>query len=221
MMRTIRPKGRTSKVNKPKGDLFVVSAPSGAGKTTLCQRLLSMIEGITFSVSYTTRAPRPEEVDGRDYFFVSEDEFRKMADAGEFAEWAQVHGNLYGTSKKRLDEALNGGTDILLDIDVQGARQLKDSYPEGIFIFVLPPSMDILSERLRGRMSDTPEVIAGRLRKAVDEIRDYAQYNYVIVNNIFEQALRELGAIVASRRLSSVRVDREWIEKNFFKQEED
>lgn len=208
-------------MNKPKGDLFVVSAPSGAGKTTLCQRLLSIIEGITFSVSYTTRAPRPEEVDGRDYFFVSEDEFRKMADAGEFAEWAQVHGNLYGTSKKRLDEALNGGTDILLDIDVQGARQLKDSYPEGIFIFVLPPSMNILSERLRGRMSDTPEVIAGRLRKAVDEIRDYEQYNYVIVNNIFEQALRELGAVVASRRLSSARVDREWIEKNFFKQEED
>jgi guanylate kinase len=208
-------------VKKPKGELFVVSAPSGAGKTTLCQRLLSIIDGITFSVSYTTRAPRPEEVDGSDYFFVSEAEFRKMTKAGEFAEWAEVHGNLYGTSKKRLDEALDGGTDMLLDIDVQGARQLKDAYPEGIFIFVLPPSMDTLSERLRGRMSDTPEVIAGRLRKAVDEIRDYALYNYVIVNNIFEQALRELGAIVVSRRLSSARVDREWVEKNFFKQEED
>lgn len=207
-------------MEKPKGDVFVVSAPSGAGKTTLCQRLLNMIEGITFSVSYTTRVPRPEEVDGTDYFFVSEAEFRKMADAGEFAEWAQVHGNLYGTSKEKLEEALERGTDILLDIDVQGARQLRDSYPEGIFIFVLPPSMDILSERLRGRMSDTPEVIAGRLRKAVDEIRDYGQYNYVIVNNILEQALRELGAIVISRRLSSARVDREWVEKNFFKQEE-
>jgi guanylate kinase len=203
------------------GDLFVVSAPSGAGKTTLCQRLLSMIEGITFSVSYTTRSPRPDEVDGSDYIFVSEGEFRKMADAGEFAEWAEVHGNLYGTSKKRLSEALDGGMDILLDIDVQGARQLKDAYPDGVFIFVLPPSMDTLSERLRGRMSDTPEVIAGRLQKAVDEIKDYVYYDYVIVNNIFEQALRELEAVVVSRRLSSASVDREWVEKNFFKQEED
>jgi guanylate kinase len=209
------------KVKKPRGNLFVVSAPSGAGKTTLCRRLLSMVEGITFSVSYTTRAPRPDEVEGSDYFFVSEDEFRKMVEAGEFAEWAEVHGNLYGTSKKRLDEALDGGMDILLDIDVQGARQLRDSYPDGVFIFVLPPAMATLSERLRGRMSDTPEVIAGRLRKAVDEIRDYANYNYVIVNNIFEQALRELEAVVVSRRLSSARVDSEWVEKNFLKQEED
>jgi guanylate kinase len=209
------------KVKKPRGNLFVVSAPSGAGKTTLCRRLLSMVEGITFSVSYTTRAPRPDEVEGSDYFFVSEDEFRKMVEAGEFAEWAEVHGNLYGTSKKRLDEALDGGMDILLDIDVQGARQLRDSYPDGVFIFVLPPAMATLSERLRGRMSDTPEVIAGRLRKAVDEIRDYVNYNYVIVNNIFEQALRELEAVVVSRRLSSARVDSEWVEKNFLKQEED
>jgi guanylate kinase len=144
-----------------------------------------------------------------------------MVEAGEFAEWAEVHGNLYGTSKKRLDEALDGGMDILLDIDVQGARQLRDSYSDGVFIFVLPPSMATLSERLRGRMSDTPEVIAGRLRKAVDEIRDYVNYNYVIVNNIFEQALRELEAVVVSRRLSSACVDSEWVEKNFLKQEED
>jgi guanylate kinase len=180
-----------------------------------------MLEGITFSVSYTTRAPRPGEVDGKDYFFVEEAEFRRMADAGEFAEWAEVHGNLYGTSKGKLNETLEGGTDILLDIDVQGARQLREAYPDGVFVFVLPPSREVLSERLRGRMSDTPEVIAGRLRKAAEEIRDYVHYNYVIVNDVFEQALRELEAIVVASRLSSSRVGREWVEKNFLKQEED
>jgi len=206
-------------VKSPKGNLFVVSAPSGTGKTTLCHRLRQIIEGITFSVSYTTRAPRPGEVEGEDYYFTDKATFRKMADAGEFAEWAEVHGNLYGTSKTKLNEALEAGSDILLDIDVQGARQLRESYPDGVYVFILPPSKEVLSERLRGRMSETPEVIAGRLRKAADEIKDYVHYNYVIVNDVFEQALRELEAVVVTSRLSSSRVGHDWIEKNFLQEE--
>lgn len=207
-------------MSKPRGDLFVVSAPSGAGKTTLCRRLLSMMPGITFSVSYTTRPPRTGEVDGRDYVFVDEAGFRRMAESGEFAEWAEVHGNLYGTSGRMLEEALAEGADILLDIDVQGARQLRERFPEGVFVFVLPPSMDALQERLGGRKTDSPEVVQRRLAKARDEIRDYVNYNYVIVNDDFEQALGELESIVTARRKSSGRVDRDWVEKNFLRQED-
>lgn len=207
-------------MSRPRGDLFVVSAPSGAGKTTLCRRLLSMMPGITFSVSYTTRPPRPGEVNDRDYTFIGEDEFRRMAEAGEFAEWAEVHGNLYGTSRRRLEETLAGGTDILLDIDVQGARQMREQFPGGVYIFVLPPSMEVLQERLGGRQTDRPEVIKKRLATAAGEIRDYTHYNYVIVNNTFEKALRELEAIVTSRRLSSGRIDHDWVKKNFFRQED-
>lgn len=198
----------------------MVSAPSGAGKTTLCQKLLSMVPDITFSVSYTTRPPRPGEVDGRDYTFVSEDEFRGMADAGEFAEWAEVHGNLYGTSRRRLEETLSDGKDILLDIDVQGARQLRERTQGGVYVFVLPPSLDALRERLGERKTDPPEVIDRRLANAIEEIKDYENYDYVIVNNVFEEALGELEAIVVSRRRSSERVDREWVKRNLLKQEE-
>lgn len=210
-------------MSRPRGDLFVVSAPSGAGKTTLCRRLLWMVPAIAFSVSYTTRPPRAGEVPGRDYVFVDRDEFRRMADSGEFAEWAEVHGNLYGTSRRTLEEALAGGADILLDIDVQGAKQLRERFSGGIYVFVLPPSMDALQERLGSRKTDSPEVVRRRLAKARDEIRvirDYADYDYVIVNDDFEQALGELEAIVTARRKSSGRVDRDWVESNFLRQED-
>ncbi|MEJ2314433.1 MAG: guanylate kinase [Nitrospirota bacterium] len=204
-------------MSRPRGDLFVVSAPSGAGKTTLCRRLISMMPGIEFSVSYTTRAPRAGEADGVDYVFVDEAEFRRMADSGEFAEWAEVHGNLYGTSGRTLKETLAGGSDLLLDIDVQGARQLRERFPGGIYVFVLPPSMDALQERLGGRKTDSPEVVRRRLSRARDEIRDYEHYDYVIVNDDFERALGELEAIVTARRKGSGRVDREWVERNFLR----
>jgi len=207
-------------MNKPRGDLFVVSAPSGAGKTTLCRRLLSVVQGLKFSVSYTTRPPRPGELDGVDYSFVGEEEFRRMAEAGEFAEWAEVHGNLYGTSRKRIEEALAGGADVLLDIDVQGARQMREHFPGGVYVFVLPPSMGVLGERLGGRKTDPPEAVRRRIERAADEIRDYMRYDYVIVNDVFEDALSELEAIVAARRLGPGRIDREWVEKTFFRQEE-
>ncbi len=207
-------------MGKHRGDLFVVSAPSGAGKTTLCRKLISILPDITHSVSYTTRAPRPGEVSDRDYSFISETDFRRMADEGQFAEWAEVHGNLYGTSKSRLDDMLEKGMDIILDVDVQGARQLRESLQDGVYVFVLPPSMEALAERLRSRMSDSPGEIKRRLEKAGNEIQDYVHYNYVIVNNIFEEALKELEAVVIARRLDSGRVDPGWVKRNFRKQEE-
>ena len=207
-------------MGKHRGDLFVVSAPSGAGKTTLCRKLISILPDITHSVSYTTRAPRSGEVNDRDYSFISETDFRRMADEGQFAEWAEVHGNLYGTSKSRLEDTLEKGMDIILDVDVQGARQLRESFPDGVYAFVLPPSMEALAERLRSRMSDSPGEIKRRLEKAGNEIQDYVHYNYVIVNNIFEEALKELEAVVIARRLDSGRVDPEWVKRNFLKQEE-
>lgn len=203
-----------------RGNLFVVSAPSGAGKTTLCQRLSDKMGDIKHSVSYTTRKPRPGEVGDRDYSFVSEADFMKMVEAGEFAEWAKVHGNFYGTSGKRLTEMLEAGTDVILDIDVQGAEKIKDSHPEAVFVFVLPPSMEVLRGRLTGRMSDSERAINDRLRRALGEISVYKNYDYVIVNDAFEKALAELEAIVTASRARSGRIDPEWVRKNFSGPEE-
>lgn len=207
-------------MNKARGTLFVVSAPSGAGKTTLCQRLMEERPGIEFSVSYTSRAPRAGEADGRDYNFVSRDEFMEMTARGEFAEWAEVHGNLYGTSASQLREALERGRDILLDIDVQGARQIRENFKEGVYVFVMPPSLEELRRRLEERRSDTPEVIGNRLRNAINEIREYSKYDYVIVNDVFEGALKGLEAIVISNGLRTDHVDPSWVKENFFRQEE-
>jgi guanylate kinase len=207
-------------LRRNRGNLFVVSAPSGAGKTTLCQRLGTTLPGIRHSVSYTTRRPRPSEVDGRDYTFVDEAEFRRMAGAGEFAEWAEVHGNLYGTSKRRIEEMLEGGTDVILDIDTQGARKMRDLYRYGVYIFILPPSMKELRERLQGRMSDTEGEIESRLRRARQEIADYKNYDYVIVNEVFEEALGELRAIVVAKRVCTENIKPSWVEDRFLKEEE-
>jgi len=203
-----------------RGSVFVVSAPSGAGKTTLCQRLTADLRDIRHSVSYTTRKPRPNEVNDRDYSFVSEEDFRRMAAAGEFAEWAEVHGNLYGTSVKRVEEMLEGGVDAILDVDTRGAAQLRKVYRDGVFVFILPPSMRALRERLTARMSDSAEEIERRLKRARDEIRDYRSYDYVIVNDVFEAALRELEAIVTAKRLESGSVDPEWVDENFLLEED-
>jgi guanylate kinase len=154
------------------GILFVVSAPSGAGKTTLCKGITDSLENLTHSISYTTRTPRPGEVDGRDYYFVTSERFKDMVQAGDFAEHAKVHANLYGTSKRVLNDMIKEGVDVILDIDTQGARQIKEHYAAAIFVFIMPPSMSILEERLRNRRSDREDEIRKRMQRAADEIRD-------------------------------------------------
>ena len=203
---------------KTRGSVFVVSAPSGAGKTTLCQAVTRRVSRIRHSVSYTTRPRRAQEVDGVHYSFVDEEEFRTMVAEGEFVEWAQVHNHFYGTSSRRLDETLNGGDDILLDIDVQGARQLKHGIPESILIFILPPSPEELERRLVGRGSDSGDTIQGRLTRARDEISEYRNYRYVIVNDDFDRALAALEAIITAERAAVNRVDDAWIRAQFLKE---
>lgn len=199
-----------------RGCLFIVSAPSGAGKTTLCHKLSSTLPNLQHSVSYTTRPRRPGEVNNRDYTFVNEKVFRNMVKKGEFVEWAKVHGHLYGTAKKRLEEMLNKGIDVILDIDTQGAGQIKKKYTDGIYIFILPPSMKILRERLKKRMCNSKEEIKKRLKRAVEEINDYKKYDYVIINDVFEDALEELRAVISSEKIRTKKIDPLWIEKKFF-----
>ncbi len=194
------------------GLLFVVSAPSGAGKTSLCRAITESTENLTHSVSYTTRKPRPGEIDGRDYFFVSEDRFRTMVKEGDFAEWAEVHSHLYGTSRRVLDDMIGEGIDVILDIDTQGAKQVKAKYDHAVFIFIMPPSIEILEERLRSRKSDNEDEIRKRLLRARDEIKDYRQYDYIVVNRDFDRALSELRAVVTAERCRTRLIDRAWIE---------
>jgi guanylate kinase len=183
------------------GILFVVSAPSGAGKTSLCTALTGSLENLTHSISYTTRRPRPGELDGRDYYFVADERFQEMIDAGDFAEHATVHANRYGTSKRVLQDMVSAGIDVILDIDTQGARQIRRQYDRAVYIFIMPPSLAILEERLRNRRSDREEEIQRRMCRAVDEIRDYALYDYIVVNRDFDRALSELRSIVTAERL--------------------
>lgn len=199
-------------MKRREGMLFVVSAPSGAGKTTLCRALTDSIEDLRHSISYTTRKPRPGETDGRDYYFVTEERFRDMVQAGDFAEWAQVHSNLYGTSRRVLNEMRMDGTDVILDIDTQGAGQIKEKCQEAVFIFIMPPSLEILEERLRNRKSDNEDEIKKRMRRARDEIRDYTMYGYIIVNRDYERALAELRSIVLAERCRTRLVENAWIQ---------
>lgn len=177
------------------GILFVVSAPSGAGKTTLCKEIVDFFPGLRQSVSFTTRPARAGEVPGVDYHFVDESRFQAMIAAGEFAEWARVHDNFYGTALKTLQDASGAGDDVLLDIDCQGARQLKESVGQAVFIFILPPDMDELERRLRGRDTDSEEVIRRRLENARDEIEQSSWYDYRVINDTIEQALARLKDI--------------------------
>jgi len=189
---------------KREGQIIIISAPSGAGKTTLCSGLLKRFPNIRESISYTTRPPRQGEIHGEDYFFVSKVEFQRMATEQRFAEWAEVHGNLYGTALKTLEDARNNGIDLVLDIDCQGARQLREKFSKGSYIFILPPSMAELRRRLESRSSDTPEVIERRIKRAAEEIKEACWYEYVIINDNLEKALEELTAIVISQNCRSL-----------------
>lgn len=188
------------------GILFIISAPSGAGKTTLCKEVIDIFPNLRHSVSYTTRPPRPGEVHGRDYFFVSADEFARMVSAGEFAEWAEVHGNRYGTAISTLEEYRAQGIDIILDIDCQGAHQLKERYREGVFIFILPPSFHELRRRLDTRNSDSAEVIERRVENAAGEIRESRWYDYIIVNDVYSRAVEELKSVLIAEQCRTSRV---------------
>ena len=179
-----------------KGNLIVISAPSGSGKTSLANRALEEIPKLKFSVSHTTRKPRPGERDQVEYFFVSEKEFEEMIGQGTFLEHARVYGNYYGTSRAFVDEQLSVGYDVLLDLDVQGAAQVKKSYPEAILVFVFPPSLEVLKTRLKNRGLDDPSIIDKRLRIAKKEIQYYTNYQYVIINRKIEESLVELKSII-------------------------
>ena len=183
------------------GNLFVVAAPSGAGKSSMVNALLQMDSHLVVSISHTTRKPRGQEQDGREYFFIDEPEFRKKIADGAFFEWAEVHGNLYGTSRAAVETLITGGQDVVLEIDWQGALQIKQLFPNAILIFVLPPSWDELEQRLRRRGEDHPEVIAQRLANARIEVAQARHFDFVIINALFETALFDLKAIVHSQRL--------------------
>jgi guanylate kinase len=183
------------------GNLYIVAAPSGAGKTSLVRALLEADSAVRLSISCTTRAPRPGEAQGRDYHFVTVPEFEAMRERGDFLESAAVHGNLYGTSGVWVADRLAAGEDILLEIDWQGAAQVRKLRPEAIGVFVLPPSLAALEQRLRSRGSDSDEVIARRLAAACHEIAHLAEFDYVIINDVFEQAVRDLVGIVRAERL--------------------
>lgn len=183
-----------------RGNVVVISAPSGAGKSTLVNHLLASVPGLRFSVSHTTRAPRPGERKGREYFFVSRARFKQMIATGEFVEWADVYGNLYGTSRRELQAALEAGTDVLLDIDVQGHRQVRRRLPQAVSIFLLPPSFRELERRLRHRHSDSPAVIEKRLETARKEITHWTEYDYLVVNDRVSSATKALRAVVLAAR---------------------
>lgn len=188
------------------GLIMIISAPSGAGKTTLCRRLRQRFPAMRESISYTTRKPRPGERDGEDYCFVSRDEFQAMVAEDAFAEWAEVHGNLYGTALKTLEDARRNGIDLLLDIDCQGALTLKENFERGVYVFILPPSMEELRRRLEGRSSDAPEVIERRITRAREEIREARWYDYIIINDNLDEAFGELSAIVLAQSRRTFRM---------------
>lgn len=191
----------SSPEKRPRGSIIVVSAPSGSGKTTLIKRLLAAYPELKFSVSFTTRPARHGEKEGRDYFFISRREFERMVQAGEFVEWAEVVGQLYGTARAQIRAAEEAGEDVLLDIDVQGHRQVREKLPEAVSIFILPPSFPELERRLRRRKSDAPEVIERRLANARREIGHWQEYDYLVVNDRLRAATKSLRAILEAARV--------------------
>ncbi|QSA96642.1 guanylate kinase [Methylococcus sp. EFPC2] len=193
-----------------KGVLFVVSAPSGAGKTSLVRELRASLEGFTVSVSHTTRPVRAGERHGQDYFFIDHAGFERMIDEGAFLEHAKVFDNYYGTARATVETALTEGHDVLLEIDWQGARQIKALMPETVGIFILPPSREALESRLRGRGQDDESTIARRMRDAIAEMSHYNEYDYLIINDHFETALEELRAVVIAQRLQAHRQSARW-----------
>lgn len=187
------------------GNLFIISAPSGAGKTSLVRALLRTEMDLSLSVSYTSRPPRQEEMDGRDYHFVSREVFEQMRERSEFLESAEVYGNYYGTSQKWINEAMLSGQDILLEIDSQGAQQVRRAFPEAVGVFILPPSLEVLEARLRSRGQDSPTVIARRVAAAREEIGHVTEYDYVIINEELDRTLGDFFCIVQAERLRMVK----------------
>jgi guanylate kinase len=189
-----------------KGTFIVVSAPSGTGKSSICQRLLQAYPQIHFSVSYTTRPPRPAEVNGKDYFFISRREFQKRIDQGEFAEWAENYGNYYGTSRKTMEKCLADDGDLLLDIEPRGAKKIKEKFRGGVFVFVLPPSREELLRRLEGRGNESGDVIAARFARAESELQEVFWYDYVIFNDDLETAVNQLTSIYIAQKCKRSRL---------------
>ena len=183
------------------GTLYIISAPSGAGKTSLVKALLERLSGVVVSVSHTTRAPRPGEEDGVDYHFFNKPEFERLVEEGEFLEYAQVFDNYYGTRRATVLERLETDEDVILEIDWQGARQASEAFPGAVRIFILPPSREALQERLTMRGQDSDEVIIRRMADAINEMRHYNEYDYLIFNDVFDVALAELEALFRARRL--------------------
>jgi guanylate kinase len=190
----------TSAPNDGRGILFVVSSPSGGGKGTLIQRVLNKVPNLSYSVSFTTRAPRNGELDGREYFFVAPEKFEEMVAAGEFLEWARVHGKLYGTLRQQVAREISEGRDIILEVDVQGAASVRNLMADSVSIFILPPSFEVLRERLQKRGTDSPEELDLRLRNAPTELQDYSAFQYVIINDDADRAADEMIAIVQAER---------------------
>ncbi|MDH5540445.1 MAG: guanylate kinase [Rhizobacter sp.] len=190
------------------GNLFVVAAPSGAGKSSLVKSLLELDQHLVVSISHTTRPPRGQEQSGREYHFIEEVRFREMIDRGEFFEWAEVHGNLYGTSRAAIETRIQGGQDVVLEIDWQGALQIKTLFPNAILVFILPPSWDELRQRLLRRGEDPGEVIERRMANARVEVAQARHFDFVIINALFEAALFDLKTIVHSQRLKYAALQR-------------
>lgn len=198
---------------KREGTLFVISAPSGTGKTTICRKLLKKHDTLKLSVSYTTRPPRKGEKNGIDYTFVTKEKFKSMIGKGEFAEWAMVYGNFYGTSINRLKKLNKTGYDIILDIDTRGAMQLKNTYDNAVYVFILPPSIQTLKERLISRKTETADIIKNRLESAREEISYYKNYDYIVVNDILKDAYQELESIIVATKTRIANTDQKWIKR--------
>ena len=200
-----------------KGLFIVVSAPSGAGKSSICQRLLQACPEIKFSVSYTSRPPRPNEVNGKDYYFISREEFQARIDQGEFVEWVENYGHFYGSSRKTMEEFLLDGQDLLLDIESRGAKKIKQKFKGGVYVFVLPPSRLELLKRLEGRGCETDEVIQNRFEQAESELKEISWYDYVIFNKDLETAVNQLISIYIAQKCKRSRLQSEikqFIKKN-------
>ena len=215
-VKEVQPATEITNATKPRGTLFVVSSPSGGGKGTIIRHVLDVVPNLSYSVSFTTRAPRSNEIDGREYFFVSPPVFEEMVAAGEFLEWACVHGNFYGTAKRQVTDETGAGIDIVLEVDVQGAESVRELPLDSVSVFILPPSFEVLKERLIARGTDSPEELEVRLSNAPAELRQYSAFDYVIINDEVERAAGQLASIIYAERARCRRQEnlvREVIEK--------